>query len=158
MDIKDLKALKLTEDFIISPTKFLLMFEINCGRLNHININKLSRLSNNKVTEASNHLVNLENVLKGDIFLVGTPRKFKPFHRPVTQKVADIIIRDKQKMKKKTLSFYNLSRLFQCFSETEDDDIINMCLDEIYDRSYNSIQEELEPTYQKVISPKRKGA
>lgn len=156
MNKKDLKKLKIDDSFVIEPFKFLLKFGIECSELSQkITIHDLHYILQNRLHHASVKNVSVDKIYRGDIILIGKPNNFLPYYNPL--RYEKYIIEQKSSQEKETeeitnVEEFNMIDLYSLYQTTLELKYLN----EIYDRTYASLEEELAPTRQKIYSRSKK--
>lgn len=148
MNKRDLKRLDIDDRFILSPQKFLLAFGI--GReesIEKLSIADLHYILKDKLKHACSKHVNYENVIKGNVILVGFPNNFKAYYRP-TKKIINKRPVTEKKVISCDVSNYNLIELYQLYQATSEEKY----LIEICERIYNSNNIECEFSKEKVYT------
>lgn len=153
MNKRDLKKLKIDDSFVIDPMRFLIGLGVECSHLNkQVGDHDLHYILQGSLHHASVKSVSIDKIYRGEIILIGKPNNFHPYYNPVRCKV-NVSKHEEVKKLEKCLEEMNIIELYLCYSQTFDEKYLN----EIYDRCYNSIEEEVQPTRNKIYCHTKKG-
>lgn len=158
MNKKDLKKLRIDKTYVISPERFLIRLGIEGSSIcNKLTSHELHYILQKELHHAGIKNLTADKVYCGDIILIGTPNKFFPYYNPLRCKIDLVSTESKEQnandLKITTIEECSMFELYKLYDNTDD----IKYLDEIYDRAYDSIEEEMKPTKQKIHSkPKRR--
>lgn len=156
MNKTDLKRLRIDDRYVIEPTKFLIRMGVECSSEdNKITIHDLHYILQNRLYHAGIKSVSADKIYRGEIVLVGKPNKFYPYYNPIRcdLNICCEVEVEKDKVKQIIdLNKLSISELYRLYNDTGEFEYFN----EIFNRTYHSLEEEQLPTRQKLYLKTKK--
>lgn len=153
MNRQDLKRLKIDTSFIISPERFMAMFGIECDNVKKLNIHDLHYILGANLNHAGINQINIDRIYKGEILLIGTPKHFKAYYRPIIYKIkVNNKLKEEVVQNEVGISDMSLSDLYNLYLSAENIEQLDKYLNEIYERSNFDSEDELVSNRSKIYA------